>query len=188
MSGLTNLMAVIAINDDGRHRSFARGKSNIKPQPFGVLESVGRRRGDSLPSFKLHTQSKGVAATVKRNRNETCKSRGAGIRQANPVESFAGRGGLQPASKVENPCLNLTFGCRAGKTGYAPVQDNRRVPRPPICPAPVLAWLQSPRALAAGHGRQSEAGESAEVGCLDAVAERQSSSKSLSAGQFISFH
>lgn len=64
------------------------------------------------------------------NRNEMRISRGTGIRQVSAVESFAGSGRLQLATIVENPSLNLTFGCRAGKTGYEPVNDSRQVPHP----------------------------------------------------------
>lgn len=67
---------------------------------------------------------------MKWNRNEMRKNRCAGIRQACPVESFVGRCRIATGFNVENPSLNLTFGCRAGKTEYESIQDSRQVPRP----------------------------------------------------------
>lgn len=72
----------------------------------------------------------GASATVKCNRNEMRISQRTGIRQVRLVESFAGWARLQLSPNVENPSLNLTFGCRAGKTGYEPVEDNRQVTHP----------------------------------------------------------
>lgn len=50
-------------------------------------------------------------------------SRHAGIRQARPVETFAGRGRIATGPNVEKLGLNLTFGCRADKTGYGTRQN-----------------------------------------------------------------
>lgn len=46
------------------------------------------------------------------------------------VATFAGEPRLQLRLNVENPSLNLTFGCRAGKTGYGTAENSCQVPRP----------------------------------------------------------
>jgi hypothetical protein len=107
--------------------------------------------GQTILGFnELPTNTRGVAATVKWDRNETGISRDLGIRQRLPVESFAGRYGLQPVSSVEKPSLAVTFAGMVGKTGYEPVQDSRQVPRPFLYATEHQNGLTQPR-LADGN-------------------------------------
>ena len=73
----------------------------------------------------------GLAATEQSSRNETDNKLADGIHQ--PVQSgtFAGRGGLQPATNVEKQCSrSVTFADWTLKTRYEPAVEVRQVPTP----------------------------------------------------------
>ena len=111
--------------------NFVSGSQVVRHDPHKVAIRWFRLppRATSLPTIR-----RGVAATVKIGGSETGTNHGGRFPLPARVGTFAGRGGLQPASLSKGP-IGVEASMMVGKTGYVPAEDSCLVPRPTQCSA-----------------------------------------------------